>query len=85
MRACHAAVREGVSVARSGNPSAASDVGVAFQLLNAALQGAAANATTNVGTIQDAGFSAGAKAEVTRLTRAMEAALTEARQALGTA
>jgi formiminotetrahydrofolate cyclodeaminase len=85
MRACQAAVREGVGVARSGNPSAASDVGVAFELLNAALHGAAANATINLGSIQDAGFSAGAEAEVKRLTRAMEVALTEARQALGTA
>src|SRR5918994_935235 len=31
MRACHAAGREGITVARSGNPSAASDTGVAFE------------------------------------------------------
>ena len=58
MRACHAAVREGITVARCGNPSAASDIGVAFELLNAALNGAAANARTNLGSLHDAGFSA---------------------------
>ena len=85
MRACHAAVREGITVARSGNPSAASDAGVAFELLHAALTGAASNAAINLGSLQDGGFSAGAEAEVQRLVRAMDAALTEARQALGPA
>ena len=85
MRACHAAVREGITVARSGNPSAASDTGVAFELLHAALKGAASNAAINLGSLQDTGFAAGAEAEVQRITRAMDAALAEARQALGPA
>jgi formiminotetrahydrofolate cyclodeaminase len=85
MRACHAAVREGITVARSGNPAAASDTGVAFELLHAALKGAASNAAINLGSLQDTGFSAGAEAEVQRITRAMDAALAEARQALGPA
>ena len=59
--------------------------GVAFELLHAALKGAASNAAINLGSLQDTGFSAGAEAEVQRLTRAMDAALAEARQALGTA
>jgi methenyltetrahydrofolate cyclohydrolase len=84
MRACHAAVREGITVARSGNPSAASDTAVAFELLHAALKGAASNAAINLETLQDTGFSAGAEAEVQRLARAMDLALAEARQALGT-
>ena len=84
MRACHAAVREGITVARSGNPSAASDTAVAFELLQAALKGAASNAAINLESLQDTGFSAGAEAEVQRLARAMDLALAEARQALGT-
>jgi methenyltetrahydrofolate cyclohydrolase len=83
MRACHAAVREGITVARSGNPSAASDAGVAFELLRAALSGAAANATINLGSLHDTGFSSGAEAEVQRLTRAMDEAVRAAREALG--
>jgi formiminotetrahydrofolate cyclodeaminase len=85
MRACHAAVREGITVARCGNPSAASDAGVAFELLHAALTGAGANARINFASLHDAGFAAGAEAEVQRLTRAMDAALADARQALGSA
>jgi formiminotetrahydrofolate cyclodeaminase len=53
-------------------------------LLHAALKGAASNAAINLESLQDTGFAAGAEAEVRRLTRAMDAALTEARQALGT-
>ena len=83
MRACHAAVREGVTVARCGSASAASDAGVAFELLAAALNGAAANARINLANLHDTGFSTGAEAEVLRLTRAMDAAVKEARQALG--
>ena len=82
MRACHAAAREGVTVARSGSPSAASDVGVAFEMLQAGLNGAAANARINLGSLHDTGFSAGAEDELQRLTRAMNAAVAEARQAL---
>jgi formiminotetrahydrofolate cyclodeaminase len=85
MRACHAAAREGITVARSGNPSAASDTGVAFELLHAALKGAASNAAVNLESLQDTGFSAGVEAEVQRLARAMDTALTEARQSLGPA
>jgi formiminotetrahydrofolate cyclodeaminase len=83
MRACHAAVREGITVARAGNPSAGSDTGVGFELLQAALKGAASNAAINLESLQDTGFAAGADAEVRRLTRAMDTALSEARQALG--
>jgi methenyltetrahydrofolate cyclohydrolase len=82
IRACHAVVREGITVARSGSPSAASDVDVAFELLQAALNGAAANARTNLVSLHDTGFSTGAEDELQRLTRAMDAAIAEARQAL---
>jgi formiminotetrahydrofolate cyclodeaminase len=82
MRACHAAAREGLAVARCGNPSASSDVRVAYELLGAALAGAAANARINLGGLHDTGFTTGAEAEVQRLSRAMEVAVHEARQAL---
>jgi formiminotetrahydrofolate cyclodeaminase len=83
MRACHAAAREGVAVARCGNTSAASDTGVAFELLQAALTGAAANARINIGSLRDTGFSSGAEAEVRHLTRTMDEAVREARRELG--
>ena len=58
---------------------------MAFELLHAGMKGAASNAAINLGALQDAGFSAGAEAEVQRLARAMDVALAEARQALGMA
>jgi methenyltetrahydrofolate cyclohydrolase len=82
MRACHAASREGLAVARAGNPSAASDVRVSYELLSAALAGAAANARTNLSSVHDTGFTTGAEAEVQRLVTAMETTAREARQAL---
>jgi len=82
MRACHAAAREGLAVARAGNPTASSDLRVSYELLGAALAGAAANARTNLVTVHDTGFATGAEAEVQRLLKAMEATVREARQAL---
>ena len=82
MRACHAASREGLAVARAGNPSASSDVRVSYELLGAALAGAAANARTNLSSVHDTGFTTGAEAEVQRLLTAMETTVREARQAL---
>ena len=82
MRACYAAAREGLAVARAGNPSAASDVRVSYELLGAALAGAAANARINLASVHDIGFTTGAEAEVLRLLHAMDAAGQEARQAL---
>ena len=82
MRACHAASREGLAVARAGNPSAASDMRVSYELLGAALAGAAANARTNLSGVHDTGFTTGAEAEVQRLLTAMETTVREARQAL---
>ena len=82
MRACHAAAREGLAVARCGNPSASSDVRVAYELLGAALAGAAANARINIESLHDTGFTAGAEAEVQRLLRAMAATVRVAHRAL---
>jgi len=82
MRACHAAAREGLTVARFGNLSAASDVKVAFELLQAAAAAAAANARVNLASVHDSGFAAGAEAEARRLSAAMQAVASEAHQAV---
>ena len=83
MRACHAAVREGVTVARLRKPVGGKRRGRRVRAAAAALNGAAANARINLASLHDTGFSTGAEAEVLRLTRAMDAAVGEARQALG--
>jgi len=83
MRACHAVAREGLAVARHGNPSAASDAGVGLDLLEAALRGAARNVRVNLQGLKDAGYVAGIQGEVARLEASMRDAVAEARQALG--
>jgi methenyltetrahydrofolate cyclohydrolase len=82
MRACHAVVHEGVTVARHGNPAAASDVGVALELLGAALRGAAANVRVNLDSVHDVGFASGARDEADRLERAMALLVADVRRAL---
>ena len=82
MRACQAVVHEGTTVARHGNPAAASDIGVALELLVAALRGAAANVRANLESVRDVGFASGARDEAERLERAMELSIAEARQVL---
>jgi formiminotetrahydrofolate cyclodeaminase len=83
MRACHAVARETRAVAAAGNPSASSDVGVALDLLQAALGGAARNVRVNLKGLKDPGYGAGVEEETARLETAMAAAVAEARQALG--
>jgi formiminotetrahydrofolate cyclodeaminase len=83
MRACHAAAREGRSVAANGNPSASSDVGVAFDLLEAALRGAARNVRVNLQGAKDPGYAAGVEDEAGRLEASMRDAIAEAHAALG--
>ncbi len=56
MRACRDALRHAVIVARNGNPNAASDVGVALELLAAGLKGAALNVNINLGSLADQAF-----------------------------
>lgn len=56
MRACRDALRHAVIVARNGNPNAASDVGVALELLTAGLRGAALNVNINLGSLADQTF-----------------------------
>jgi formiminotetrahydrofolate cyclodeaminase len=82
MRACHAAAREGLAVAASGNPSASSDVGVGFDLLEAALRGAARNVRTNLQGQKDPGYASGVEEELARLEASMQAAVADGRAAL---
>jgi formiminotetrahydrofolate cyclodeaminase len=58
MRACQQALRGAVIVAAGGNRNAASDTGVAIELLMAALRGASMNVDVNVRTLSDASFAA---------------------------
>jgi methenyltetrahydrofolate cyclohydrolase len=71
MRACAAAAEQGVVVAGLGNPSAASDGQVGFELLGAALRGAKLNVETNLGSVKDAGYVARIKKEVEEFERAL--------------
>jgi formiminotetrahydrofolate cyclodeaminase len=82
MRACHAAARETQTVAAAGNRAASSDVGVALDLLEAALRGAARNVRINLEGLKDPGYVAGVDGEVRRLEGAMTDAVAAAREAL---
>jgi formiminotetrahydrofolate cyclodeaminase len=70
MRACQAGLTAALDVARHGNPSAASDVGVALELLAAGLRGAALNVRANLSSIDEAGWVDGVRSEVERLEAA---------------
>jgi formiminotetrahydrofolate cyclodeaminase len=58
MRACDRALQLARVVATFGNRNASSDVGVAVELLRAALRGARLNVDVNLGSITDAAFAA---------------------------
>lgn len=82
MRACQAGLTVAVDIARHGNPSARSDVGVAIELLIAALKGAALNVTINLQSIDDAGWVDGVMSEVGRLEAAAPLLASDTRAAL---
>jgi formiminotetrahydrofolate cyclodeaminase len=63
LRACADLSRLAVTVARHGNRSASSDVGVALGLIDAASAGAAANVRINLEALKDEAFRAAAGAE----------------------
>jgi formiminotetrahydrofolate cyclodeaminase len=71
MRECAAAAEQGVVVARLGLESASSDVGVGFELLNAALRGAKLNVETNFSSVKDAGYLEKVRGDVERFARAI--------------
>ena len=71
MRACAAAAEQGVVIAGLGNPSAASDGQVGFELLGAALRGAKMNVETNLDSVKDASYVAAVRKEVEEFERAI--------------
>jgi len=71
MRACAAAVEQGVVVAALGNPSAASDARVGLELLGAALRGAKLNVEINLGSVKDGEYVDRVTSEITGLERAI--------------
>jgi formiminotetrahydrofolate cyclodeaminase len=71
VRACAEALQAARTVAAIGNPSAASDAGVAIGLLGAAAQGAALNVRINLDSIKDEDYQA-------RTARQLEAAIAAA-------
>jgi len=70
LRACADALAHSRPVADCGNPSAASDVGVAIGLLTAAAEGAAANVRINLTGLKDEAFTTATEAETARLLAA---------------
>lgn len=67
LRSCADALAHAVVVAAAGNRSAASDVGVAVGLLEAAAAGAEANVRINLDSLRDEAFKSATSAETTRL------------------
>jgi formiminotetrahydrofolate cyclodeaminase len=69
MRVCRDAVRHSVIVARNGNRNAASDIGVALELLMAALKGAGLNVEINLSGLSDTAYIERARWERTDVER----------------
>jgi methenyltetrahydrofolate cyclohydrolase len=82
LRAVAGVLHLGESIARYGNPSAASDVGVAAGLLVAAADGAAANVRINLGGLADEIFRQRAAAETDALLARTTASAAVIRAAL---
>jgi formiminotetrahydrofolate cyclodeaminase len=82
MRASAAAAEQAVVVAGLGNPSAASDLEVGVELLNAALRGARLNVDVNLGSVKDAEYVGKIQDDVTEFARAIAHESSAARAAL---
>jgi formiminotetrahydrofolate cyclodeaminase len=82
MLICQAGLTAAVDVAGHGNPAAASDVGVAVELLLAGQRGASLNVAANLSAIDDQGFVAGASDELRRLQHAAQLLAADVRGAL---
>jgi glutamate formiminotransferase/formiminotetrahydrofolate cyclodeaminase len=67
MRVCQQAMRGATIVAAAGNPNAASDAGVAVELLLAGLRGAALNIDVNLKGLSDTSFAARVSGEAAAL------------------
>jgi formiminotetrahydrofolate cyclodeaminase len=82
MRACRDALRHAVIVARNGNRNAASDVGVALELLTAGTRGAALNVDINLEGLTDREYADRAQWERDDLERTAGEHAAEARALL---
>ena len=69
MRACAAAVEQGVVIATLGNPSASSDVQVALELLGAGVRGAKLNVEINLGSVKDQEYVSTIRGDVEEFER----------------
>jgi formiminotetrahydrofolate cyclodeaminase len=83
MRVCQQALRGAVVVATAGNQNASSDIGVAVELLSAALRGAGMNVDINLTSLTDAEFVSRVTKEQAILKMDGEADADKARAALG--
>jgi methenyltetrahydrofolate cyclohydrolase len=77
MRTCQAGLVAAGDVARHGNPAAASDVGVALELLMAALKGGALNVKANLDALTDAGYVAALRTDIAHLEASCQRLRTE--------
>ncbi|MBM3818161.1 MAG: cyclodeaminase/cyclohydrolase family protein [Acidimicrobiia bacterium] len=82
MRVCQQAMRGATIVAAAGNPNAASDTGVAVELLLAALRGAALNIAVNLKGLSDTSFAARVSEEARQLEADATADAARARELL---
>jgi methenyltetrahydrofolate cyclohydrolase len=83
MRVCQQALCGAVIVATAGNPNASSDVGVAIELLVAAVRGARMNVDINLASLSDASYVARVATERDALAADAEADSEKARKARG--
>jgi methenyltetrahydrofolate cyclohydrolase len=83
MRTAAEAARQGLAVARAGNPSASSDAHVGFELLRAGLRGAALNVRINLESLRDADFVQAAGDEARQLEAAIDEVVLEAQRRPG--
>jgi len=83
MRACQQALRGALTVATNGNRSAASDVGVAIELLFAALRGARMNVEINLAALSDTEYVARIRTEAGQLENDAGADAARGKELLG--
>ena len=83
MRACQQALRGALTVAAHGNRNAASDVGVAIELLLAGLRGAGMNVEINLAGMSDTGYVARIRTEAGELANDARADADAGRKLLG--
>ncbi len=76
------AAQAGVVIAAFSHPQTASDVGVALELLSAALRGAKLNVDINLDSVKDAAYVQAVRVKTGTLTDRNEAGLSEARARL---